>query len=75
VKYEAPTLRRLTSHLELLEVFKAMINNSPHGAIIILSERTGGTTDVEYVSNLQREDQIKVLRGMLQRIEAARGAT
>jgi hypothetical protein len=63
------------SHLLLLEKMKAMVNSTEHGAIIFLSERTGGMTDVECVTNLRPDDQIKVLRDFLRKMEAKRGVS
>jgi hypothetical protein len=62
-------------HQKLLEQLKVLLDDTPCGAIIILSERTGGATDVNYISNLSRADQAKVLEEFLAKVDQARGSS
>lgn len=56
-------------HERLIEKWKAMVNETEHGAIIILSDRTGGVADIEYATNLQLENQLRILRKVVHRLE------
>jgi hypothetical protein len=63
------------THLLLLEKIREMINATEHGAIIFLSERTNGLTDIDSSSNLTPDDQITVLRDFLRKLEIKRGVS
>lgn len=57
--------------LQLLAEFKAKIDGTDCGAILIIAARPGGRTDIDVTSNLDRGDQLKVYQAMIDRLRGA----